>query len=70
MEKISYTGFVAIIVGVLLYLIGWLISLDKNSGRPEVDFSSTAIFLIIAGIIIFVYGRIKRAREKKYLNEK
>lgn len=66
MERMSYKGFVAMLFGVLMYGIGILLNLDKDSGRPEVNFNFVSILLIISGAIIFIIGRIIRYKDKKF----
>lgn len=66
MERMTYTGFVAMLLGVLMYGIGILVNLDKGSGRPEVDFDFMSILLIISGAIISIIGRIKKYKAKKF----
>lgn len=66
MERMSYTGFVTMLLGGILYVVGILVNLDKDSGRPQVDFDFVSILLIVSGAIIFIFGRIKRYKEKKF----
>lgn len=62
----SYTGFVAMLLGGILYGVGFLVNLDKDSGRPEVDFNFVSLLLIASGFLIFIFGRIRRYKENKF----
>lgn len=68
-ERTSYTGFVTFIIGAMLYGIGILVNLDKDSGRPEVNFDFVSILLMISGVLIFIFGMIRRYRYKKFEKE-